>query len=215
MVVQTKTYTQIAVNESEILRYAGVKTSTKEINDLIKECLAELKNHLIYKVCYLETPIVTSETSVDFGFNKTQSKSLAKNLNNCSSCIIFCATLGIGIDRLIAKYNAVSPTKALIFQAIGAERIESLCNLFCKEIKEGKCVRPRFSPGYGDFSLDFQREIFKVLDCSKKIGVTLNESLLISPTKSVTAIVGISKTKEAVIENDCNNCNLKDCEFRK
>ena len=110
--------------------------------------------------------------------------------------VLFGASIGIEIDRLIAKYSRVSPLKALVFQAIGAERIERLCDEFSRDIAkekglEGKTCRPRFSPGYGDLPIEMQREIFKVLDCQRKIGLTLNASMIMSPTKSVTAIIGV------------------------
>ena len=86
----------------------------------------------------------------------------------------------------------------MFFQAIGAERIESLCDAFCAEREaEGLRLRPRFSPGYGDLPLELQRDLFRGLDCSRKIGLTLNESLLMSPSKSVTAIAGIVGGAEA------------------
>ena len=50
--------------------------------------------------------------------------------------------------------------------------------------------KPRFSPGYGDLSLEVQKEIFSLLDCPRKIGVSLGDSLLMTPSKSVTAIIG-------------------------
>jgi cobalamin-dependent methionine synthase I len=52
-------------------------------------------------------------------------------------------------------------------------------------------LRPRFSPGYGDLPLELQTNLFKVLDCQHFIGLTLNDSMLMSPSKSVTAIVGL------------------------
>ena len=80
-----------------------------------------------------------------------------------------------------------------MFQALGAERIESLCDTFCNDMNNelGVRLKPRFSAGYGDLPLEVQKDIFRVLDCPRKIGLTLNDSLLMSPTKSVTAIVGI------------------------
>ena len=91
------------------------------------------------------------------------------------------------------KYSKISPSKALMFQALGAERIESLCDTFCNDMNNelGVRLKPRFSAGYGDLPLEVQKDIFRVLDCPRKIGLTLNDSLLMSPTKSVTAIVGI------------------------
>ena len=108
--------------------------------------------------------------------------------------MIFATTVGIGLDRLIMKYSRLSPSRAVCLQAIGAERIEALCDAFCDELKSDFAVTsPRFSPGYGDFSINFQTEIFKALDCPRKIGLSLNSALLMSPSKSVTAIVGIKQ----------------------
>ena len=112
----------------------------------------------------------------------------------CDSVIIFAATVGIGIDRLVHKYSKLSPAKALIFQSIGTERIEALCDVLTEDIKSlGKDIRNRFSAGYGDLPLETQKEIFKLLSPQKNIGLTLGDSLLMSPTKSVTAFIGIEK----------------------
>ena len=123
------------------------------------------------------------------------------------------ATVGVGIDRLIAKYSRISPSKALMLQAIGAERIEALCNAFCNDLSacDNSCIK-RFSPGYGDLPLEVQRDIFSVLDCGKYIGVSLNGSLVMSPSKSVTAFAVAS---EAINKEDkCRLCGKKDCEYR-
>ena len=111
------------------------------------------------------------------------------------AAIIFAATVGLAPDRLVARNLVSSPTRALVFDAIGAERIESLCDAFCEDIKakigNEKKLRPRFSAGYGDLDIEVQRDIFRLLDCPKNIGLTLTESLLMTPSKSVTAIIGI------------------------
>ena len=103
-----------------------------------------------------------------------------------------------------------------MFQAIGTERIESRCDEFCNYIeKEYGYTAPRFSAGYGDFPLDIQKEIFDVLDPGRKIGVTLNQSMLMSPSKSVTAIVGITDCEKKVIEHNCKICSKTNCSFRR
>ena len=89
---------------------------------------------------------------------------------------------------------------ALCLQAIGSERAEALCDAFCNDMaseytKYGKVLRPRFSAGYGDLPLSLQRDITGVLQTPKNIGISLNESLLMSPSKSVTAIIGIKGEK--------------------
>lgn len=212
----TKTYSSPAFCEKEILRYAGCKSADSETQKLLESCLNESKDKLVYKVCYCQLPVSINGSICDFGVFNVQSLKLAQNLGGCESVIIFGATIGVEIDRLIAKYSRISPSKALMFQAIGAERIESLCDSFCADIKRSfkTNLKPRFSGGYGDLPLDVQKHIFAVLNCAKHIGLTLNDSLIMSPSKSVTAFVGLTDKKVDSTENKCLLCDNKNCAFR-
>lgn len=217
--ISVKTYQSPPVNERECLRYAGCsKTPTAAERQLFEACLAEVEGKLSYKVCWGRFPVKKEGDKLDFGFAQVESQGLCKNLEGCEEVILFAATIGLQMDRLIRRYTSLSPAKGLFFQAIGAERIESLCDAFNQEMKEelqkeGKFLKPRFSPGYGDLPLEFQKDIFRVLDCSRKIGLTLNESLLMSPTKSVTAIIGIGE-KEEIEKKKCSACLKTDCAYR-
>lgn len=219
----TKRYTEPSICKKEILRYAGCKDSADEsLQFLLEECLKEVLPKLNYKVCYTELPLTITEDICDFGCMQLESKDLAKNLRGCENVLLFAATLGVEIDRLILKYGKIAPTKAVMIQAIGAERIESLCDVFCQEVQENLgvskdatvCLRPRFSPGYGDLLLETQKDIFQVLNCSKNIGLSLNDSLLMSPSKSVSAFVGIGIGMERKTGNKCMACKNTDCEYR-
>jgi hypothetical protein len=191
--VLTKTYNDLPFDKKEILRYSDCKDLSPEIEKLLNECIEEIKSKLSYKVCYCVLPVKATEKSIDFDAFRVNSEKLSLNLKNCERVIVFGATLGTEIDRLIMKHGKLSPTKALFFQSIGATQIEVLCDKFLEDIKKDLKVnlKPRFSPGFGDLELTTQKDIFKILDCSKKIGLTLTDSLLMSPTKSVTAFVGI------------------------
>ena len=84
----------------------------------------------------------------------------------------------------------------LLLQGLGAERVESLCDAFDEEVKavckeHGKETRFRYSPGYGDWPLEVQRRLFELLDAPRKVGVSLTDSLLMVPSKSVSAIIGV------------------------
>lgn len=205
IMVYTKSYAAPTVDREAILRYASVKETDTAIETLIDECLDEISGKLVYKICYREFPIHVNEKMLDLTFTKTYSSSLQRNLRRCERVVLFAATVGIEIDRAIIRYSATSPSKAFIFQAIGTERIESLCDNFerdiCEEYKgKGFFVRPRFSAGYGDFSLEAQKDIFSVLDCQRTIGLVLNKSLLMSPSKSVTALIGIGREADGLQE---------------
>ena len=217
-IVYTKTFSAPPVDYDEIRRYAGAAEAETE---LARVCLSEALPKLSYKVCYIEFPIEHTEEGVTLGVFTLPGETAKKHLAGCYAAIVFAATVGIEMDRLIAKYGALSPSKALFMQAIGAERVESLCDAFAKEIEaeyaaRGGYTRPRFSPGYGDLPLSVQKDIFAVLVPHRKIGLSLNESLLLSPAKSVTACIGISKTRCAGDEkHTCSICGKKDCAYRR
>ena len=176
----------------------GVRSSVEETEGLLEECIREAEGACSGRVCYGRSPVRLWENGAELVIGRVESRLLAERLQGCDEAVVFAATVGIGIDRLIARYSRLSPAKALCFQALGAERIEALCDVFCEDVlqeaaKEGRTATSRFSPGYGDLPLDLQASIFRLLDCPKRIGVTLNVSRLMSPTKSVTAIVGLRK----------------------
>ena len=161
-----------SINKKEILRYAGGGDTLDLLDDCLKE--AEFSYKVYYKILDIkELPF--------------KSESLEKLLENSQKAVVFIATVGFNIDRLILKYTKTMPTRALMFQAIGAERIEALCDDFMKSFEN---TTARFSVGYGDFDLSEQKKIFEILK-SDKPEVYLNKSLLMSPTKSVTAVFGV------------------------
>lgn len=219
--VEIRNYTAPIVCEKEILRYAGCKDATEEYKQILREGLLDALPRLSYKVCFLELNVKRTGEVCDFDYFKVESKDLAANLDGCERVILFAATIGVEMDRLIARNMSISPTKAVFLQAIGTERIEALCDLFCKELERkegGRNFRPRFSPGYGDLSIEMQKEILSVLNASKHIGLSLNRSLLMSPTKSVTAFVGIPtkiEEKQETVRHKCAQCRNLDCAYRE
>lgn len=183
-----------AFNRREALRYAGVKESTPETDALMDECIALSQEAWQYSVCWEIYPITKNGNQLDLGFVQITSDALAVNLKDCGHIVLFAATVGFGIDRLIARYKTASPARAHMLQALGAERIESLCDVFHEEIRQTLGdTRPRFSPGFGDVPLTLQKDIFRALGCTSRIGVSLGENMLMSPSKSVTAIIGIRR----------------------
>ncbi len=180
-----------AVNPAEVLRYAGSKGTDPAVEELLKECIAEAQGELSYRVCYCRLPLQIDGKDCRIGSLCLRSKALAKTLSGCSEVILFGATLGVGIDRLIGKYLRISPAKALLMDALGTERIEALCDAFCKI--QGCKITPRFSAGYGDLPLAVQSDLFALLQCEKKIGLCMTDGLMMSPSKSVTAIFGIKE----------------------
>ena len=211
-----KNYALPAVDEKEVLRYAACREANEQVLALLRECVKEAEEKLSCKACYAVFPVNVGNGVCDFGSFSLRSTALSNRLKGCKKAAIFCATIGLEMDRFIAKYGKISPSKGLLMQALGTERVEAFCSVVCKEIERvaGASTTLRFSPGYADLPLEAQTEIFRVLEISKGIGVYLSDSLLMSPSKSVTAIVGICEQKNEGREK-CRACEKTDCTYRR
>ena len=130
-------------------------------------------------------------------------------------------TIGPGPDRLVRRAELRDMLKAYTYQAVGAAMAEAWCeevnDIIRKEAEEkGLFTRPRFSPGYGDFPLEVQKDFERILEMPKSIGVSLSESLLMTPTKSITAVVGLSKYRTDCHTAGCEECNMHEtCEYSR
>ena len=123
---------------------------------------------------------------------------LLRHLEGCAEAYLACGTLGPGLDALQRRVSVTSGADALIVQAIGAALIERHMDAVEDEIRAelapGESLLTRYSPGYGDFPFEAQRSILALLDTPRKIGVSLTDSLLMVPSKSVSAVIGVTKT---------------------
>lgn len=211
-----KTLPPPAVDEKEILRYAGCRRPEEATVALMRSCIEEALPVLSYRVCWRDVPVTVEKGGCLFPFGRVESASLAAHLSGCHRVRLFAATVGLDMDRLIAKYSRLSPARGLLMQAVGTERIEALCDAFCRETADQLGpVRSRFSPGYGDWPLSWQTTLFALLDPPRQIGVMLSDSLLMTPTKSVTALIGIGEETQRRPTRPCAECTLPTCLYRR
>lgn len=192
-----------SVSRKEILRYLKSQNlEDRSLNTIIETCVSELltvvKPSIVYEEYKLSITDNESEQCICFADVNVKSSSLARNLKGCEQICLFVATIGTGVDLLLRKNSVMGVSKVAIMQASGAALIEEYCDKWNQEYSQEKeqkgfLTRPRFSPGYGDFSIQHQRDFFRLLNCSKKIGVTLTDSMLMVPSKTVSAVIGIKK----------------------
>lgn len=204
----------------DAIRYLGYKNQLPDAQTLeeINQLMAELERVCTPKYTMREVAISIENNTVNFDFFTVESRNLAKNLKNCEKAIFLALTLGTEADFLIRRYSKISVTKSVIINACASGLIEDFANITQKNIEnslENEYLRPRFSPGYGDFDLKHQKDIVNLLNTSKNIGLTLTESLIMMPIKSITAVMGVSKTKDNCLVEGCEVCAKKDCEFRR
>ena len=183
------------IRREEALRYAmQPRTADGSGIPQMDECIRLAGGKITCRAVWREFPLAWEENALDLGFASTESKSLRRHLAGCGHVILFAATAGMEMERLILRAKAVSPLHGLCMHAVGAAIIEEACDRLCGELKEaypGKTLLSRFSPGYGDLPLAMQKDVFAALDCEKRLGLTLTDSLLMQPSKSVTALVGV------------------------
>ena len=179
----------------EAIRYLGYGRHAVDDRTLAMDQVADPK--IVYRIFELS---VGDENCLEIGKLLIESRNLYRNLNGCDQVILLGATLGIGVDMLMKRSSITDMAQAVVLQAAAAAMLEEYLDDWQEKEaleleKEGRYLRPRFSPGYGDFSIQHQETILRMLDTAKRIGLTMTESCMLTPTKSVTALIGISDTK--------------------
>jgi hypothetical protein len=133
--------------------------------------------------------------------------------------VLLCATIGAAADLLIRKMEITDMSAAFAADALASAAIEQVCNAADEIIKQympDKFFTWRFSPGYGDFPIDTQRDFLSVMNAQKRIGLCLESNNIMVPRKSVTAVAGISDVQLPQKTRGCACCNMAgSCNFRK
>ena len=143
------------------------------------------------KACFVRVPVEIRSEKICFPFASLESRDLEKNLFGCGEAFVFAVTLGHGVERLLSKMSRLSLADFFIYDAVGSALAESVCDAAEDFIKGDIPCKPRFSPGYGDLPLSVQKEILSALNAEKLLGITLTETNLMIPQKSITAVLGI------------------------
>ena len=192
--------TEIALTDEDFLeaaRYLGYNKSNspdEQVYNLIKTACTELFNVFTPKAVF-DCFDLKIEEKISFADVSINSESLGINLRNCRKVFLVAVTIGPQVDAFIRRTQALDSVKASILQAAGAMLAEKTIEFINAQIKDiaasqnTKC-KPRFSPGYGDVPLTIQKDFFRLLPCSK-IGLSLMDTLIMSPEKSITAFIGM------------------------
>lgn len=212
------------VNKQEVLKYLGYRGG--ELSDEYKEKIDSIAETIMKtaepKACSV---ILKIENHAPLEFENAEivlgGEDIKKHLATSDECMFMAASLGGDIDRLIKKYSATDMEKAVIADACASAAIENVCDNYVRRAEEaynkkGLYLTDRFSPGYGDMPLESQRIVCDVTQCAKSIGLLCTRTMILEPTKSVTALVGISDKVQQKRREGCENCRLFfDCQFRK
>ena len=213
------------IDIAEIKRYAGLRKNInfdeKKISEACEEAqvLIEVQgNWEIYNYnCKNQT--VLSEIPVVI-----EGKSIGNHLKGCDKVICMAVTVGEDIENEVTrKFQNGEYIYSILLDAAATAAVEQAADAMERAIEQnpltrGYSMRWRFSPGYGDWPLDQQTEVFR-LSKAETIGIKLSSSLMMIPRKSVTAIIGLTNNKneshKIEKKNHCENCSSINCPNRQ
>ena len=197
------------------MRYLRARPDDKEAQLLLDTVYLRLRNEVQARHVLQKHRVAVDATGVTLeGGTRFNSRDLAAHLKGCEEALLLGATLGSRVDAAIRRLALGSVAEGAAAQAVAAALIESYCDEVQARFDTGGLAqRPRFSPGYGDWDLAEQRLLFPVLNCAKLIGLTLTECCMMAPSKSVTAVIGLSEDVQCVW-NKCMTCGNINCPYR-
>ena len=202
-----------APDRAEVLRYLGGADAQPDerLNALLDSCEKELLQIAVPKYLYrmVELPCADLISGED----------IREHLRGCDRAVLFCATLGAEVDRTLRVTQLRDMSRAVVLDSMANAAIEQVCDkaerLIAAQLPD-RYLTFRYSPGYGDYPITMQKKFLEALDAPRKIGLSRNESDLLTPSKSVTAIIGVSKEPVERRRRGCAVCNLREtCRYRR
>ena len=212
-----------AICRDEVLRYLGYRGQTLP-EDLLRE-LSECESLLLSRVkpAFVYRIFEREDVPLGIALKGTRvvlsGKDIKTHLDGCKKIVLLAATLSSEADRLIAEAQVRAVSRALLLDAASDALVEQVCDVAEAEIRaQTKKIFStwRFSPGYGDFPISLQNEILTALDAQRRIGLCVTDSCLLTPRKSVTAVIGLSDTELPKKQRGCETCVAREsCIYRK
>ena len=205
----------------EALRYMRAAEADPETRRLAEETAGMLESRLHPRFLWRAFRISREgqENCLEEAGIRLPGNLAGKMLAECDTAVLLVCTLGAGFDRMMKEWEARDMAKAAVMDVCGSAWTEAVCDEAETEIRgrfPGKYLTDRFSPGYGDLPLSLQADFLQVLDAGRKLGMTVNESFLLLPSKSVTAVIGLSDRPQGAKIRGCSCCSLReDCEYRR
>ena len=213
------------IDTVETKRYAGLRNvrnfDEKKLLDACEEAQILLETQgswFFYDYDYKNQTILSEIPVIISG------KSISRHLENCDKVICMAVTIGESIETEITnKFDRGEYIASILLDAAATTAVEQAADAIEKKIKQdisskGYSMRWRFSPGYDDWSLSQQLEIYN-LSGAESIGIRLSDSMMMIPRKSITALIGLYKKevndKYIEVKNKCKNCNKNNCPNRQ
>lgn len=208
------------VDRKEMLRYLGGGTGGEYTDRRIEEAIA-LAERVSAPRCVFRHFDVSDDR---IGSYDPESRDVNSLLRGCRAAYLFAATIGSGAEKEEEKAFVCGDTLgAVLLDTAASCLIESYADEMCEKLArdENVTLTARFSCGYGDYPLSHQKDICRLLDTRRRIGLYVSEGGMLMPRKSVTAVMGVLADGYSPADvsrhtaDKCMRCAAKNCAYRK
>lgn len=210
------------LNPDEILRCMGCPPDRADgaLRAQVEDCARELLGTIRPRWSWRELSIAFEAEGVRLeGGLLLPGEDLKAHLTGCGRAAVFCATLGAEVDALIRRAERLDIGRALTLDCCASAAVETVCDRIEGELQSkfpGCCFPFRYSPGYGDLPLEVQGPLLALLDAPRRAGLCATENHLLTPRKSVTAILGVADGEIEQKKRSCLGCPAQgSCQYRK
>ena len=209
------------ISKKEAARYMGVKGEPdRAVTELLDKAEKLVREKIRPKYVYIETDVSFTDAGVMLGAMSVPltGEDIRRHLSGCNKAILMAVTLSQEADKLIRQSTVTNMAESLAIDCMCSAAVEQACDRAEEEIFSGSPTKYRtwrFSPGYGDLPLSLQKNFLLALNAQRRIGLTVTENSLLIPSKSVTAIIGISDRPVERGSRGCTICNMREsCAYR-
>ncbi|MBE6479347.1 MAG: hypothetical protein E7Z98_02380 [Olsenella sp.] len=219
-----ESYAIASVDRDEVLRYMGYRGQGlspdmgARIDEVVRSCLALARPRAsirCFDVAGVRDDDGTPVVVLDGTALELRGHSIARHLDGAVAVGVMAVTVGMGVERELRRLSLTDTTAQVIFDAAGTTAVERAADAAEASVvrmaaERGLFCNYRFSPGYGDLPLETQPTLLAALDAQRRLGITLSDSLLMTPTKSVTAVVGMFAVPQPTSHSSCADCPCYD-----
>ncbi|MFZ1519974.1 MAG: vitamin B12 dependent-methionine synthase activation domain-containing protein [Ignavibacteriaceae bacterium] len=218
-------YEFCSVNEIKIIKLLGYNADTvpepviEAISSIIEQLPSKVRLQSGYKIFNPRKVNLQGDFfSID---NRTFNcgKIIYSSLKKSDTITFLISSIGEEIENW-SKYFMYNEEmlKGYLIDKIASELVEQLADktqlLLEDELKELELkATNRYSPGYCGWSVADQQKLFSLLT-PEFCGVTVNDTSMMKPIKSVSAVIGVGKSVEKK-NYECSICEIDFCYKRE
>ena len=226
LVIAREDYEILSVDRFEVLRYLGFRGQAvsdeldRRLDELVARAIAVARPRgalRSFRVARRGGDLVELEGTT----LSLRGRDIARHLSDAVEVVVFAVTLGAGTERELSFLSATDSLAQVVVDSASSTLVERAADAanaraVAYGAERGLHASSRFSPGYGDMPLESQPEFLAATDATRRLGITLTDSNLMIPTKSVTAVVGLHSTPQPGARSVCSVCQFREfCSLRE